>query len=77
MADGLLKPTGLARCARGGEAGYSDPMASPRVPLILALEVQTGEKARCAQEPPAANPEDGGGESPYGKNTQTIGEAVR
>jgi hypothetical protein len=48
------------RDARGGEAGYSDPMASPRLPLVLALEVQTGGKTRRAQEPPGVDPEDGG-----------------
>ena len=46
--------------ARGGEAGYADPMASPRVPLVLALEVQAGRKTCCAQEPPRVDPEDGG-----------------
>jgi len=49
MADGLRKSAlRLAESARGGEAGYSDPMASPRVPLVLALEVQTSRKTRSA-----------------------------
>jgi hypothetical protein len=39
MADGPPKPTVDWRRARSSEAGYADPMASPRFPLVLALEV--------------------------------------
>ena len=58
---GLLEsPVRLARCARGGEAGYADPIASPRVPLVLALEVQVGRQASSAQESSGVDPNDGG-----------------
>jgi putative transposase len=44
-------------------------MASPRVSLVLALEIQAGRQARSAQEPPRADPEDGGWESYLGRRT--------
>jgi hypothetical protein len=50
----------LAQRARGGEAGYADPLASQGVPLVLALEVQAGRKTCCAQESPGVDREDGG-----------------
>ena len=61
MAHGLLKSfVRLAQRARGGEAGYVDPMASQGIPLVLALEVQAGGQARATQESPGVDSEDGG-----------------
>jgi hypothetical protein len=42
-------------------------MASPGVPLVLALEVQGGRKTSSAQEPPRVDSEDGGTDSPWGE----------
>jgi hypothetical protein len=68
MADGLLKSAvRLAQRARRGEAGCADSMASPRVPLVLALEVQAGRKTLRAEESPGVDSEDGGSKSHLGR----------
>jgi len=46
---------------------YCHPMASQRVPSILALEVEAGWKAAVAEGSPGVDPEDGRPESDLGR----------
>src|SRR5215472_14300846 len=51
------------------EAGYLDPLASPRIPPVLALEIQTGGKTTATPGPPATDPQNGGRECDLGRGT--------
>jgi hypothetical protein len=47
----------LARCARRSPGGHTRPLAPPRIPTILALEVEADRKTSLAQEAPGVDPE--------------------
>src|SRR5262249_31927037 len=68
----------VARCAGECQSVNAHPLASPRIPAVLALEVQTHGTTTPAKGPTTPDPRDGCGERHLGRGThcqQTEAEA--
>src|SRR5215471_2066524 len=59
----------VARCAGECQSVNAHPLASPRIPAVLALEVQTHGTTTPAKGPTTPDPRDGCGERHLGRGT--------